>query len=189
MSSLMRRDLNDHADRPRYLFVTGRLAEFALRQVLDRLAPRAGFAAEVAVLPISVAALMTPRWVARHLEVPAGIDQVILPGHCRGDLAPVLEKAVGRPRRTRARGPRRPAPPLRSGRSSRLPSMAPIGSRSWPRSTSPPAVVDEMLAPGPRFRAEGADVIDLGCDPAMRWDGVRRGGRCPERGGASGLDR
>ena len=78
---------------PRILFVTGRLAEFALRQVLDDLAPRAGFAAEVAVLPISVAALMPPKWVARHLEVPPGIDRVILPGHCRGDLAPVVEKA------------------------------------------------------------------------------------------------
>ena len=85
------------ADRPRYLFVTGRLAEFALRQVLDELAPEAGFVPEVAVLPISVAALMTPRWVARHLEVPAGIDRVILPGHCRGDLARSLEKASGVP--------------------------------------------------------------------------------------------
>ena len=50
--------------------MTGRLAEFALRQLLDELAPRAGFTAEVAVLPISVAALMTPKWVARHLEIP-----------------------------------------------------------------------------------------------------------------------
>ena len=81
------------ADRPRFLFVTGRLAEFALRQVLDEIAARAGFVAEVAVLPISVAALMTPTWVARHLEVPAGIDRVILPGHCRGDLAPLVAKA------------------------------------------------------------------------------------------------
>src|SRR5437667_11593049 len=81
------------SSEPRLLFVTGRLAEFALRQVLDDLAPRAGFSAEVAVLPISVAALMSPSWVARHLEVPAGIDRVILPGHCRGDLASVATKA------------------------------------------------------------------------------------------------
>ena len=46
----------------RLLFVTGRLAEFALRRELDDLASRAGFTAEVAVLPISVAALMSPRW-------------------------------------------------------------------------------------------------------------------------------
>ena len=60
------------SDRPRFLFVTGRLAEHALRQVLDELAPRAAFTAEVAVLPISVAALMAPAWVARHLEVGPG---------------------------------------------------------------------------------------------------------------------
>src|SRR5215211_2605394 len=80
---------------PRILFVTGRLAEFALRQVLEDLAPRAGFAAEVAVLPISVAALMPPKWVARHLVVPPGIDRVILPGLCLGDLSPVVEKTGG----------------------------------------------------------------------------------------------
>jgi len=82
---------------PRILFVTGRLAEFALRQVLDELAPRAGFTPEVAVLPISVAALMTPRWVARHLEVSTGVDRIILPGHCRGDLTSILEKVCGVP--------------------------------------------------------------------------------------------
>ena len=72
--------------------MTGRLAEFALRQVLDELAPRAGFLAEVAVLPISVAALMTPKWVARHLLVSEDVDRVILPGYCRGDLGPIVEK-------------------------------------------------------------------------------------------------
>src|SRR3954449_9292704 len=80
---------------PRILFVTGRLAEPALRRVLDDLAPRAGFVPEVAVLPISVAALMPPKWVARHLDVPSGIDRIVLPGHCRGDLGPVVEKAAG----------------------------------------------------------------------------------------------
>ncbi len=90
-------DHENSSHRPRYLFVTGRLAEFALRRLLDELASRAGFTAEVAVLPISVAALMTPKWVARHLDVPEGIDRVILPGHCRGDLAAIVEKARGSP--------------------------------------------------------------------------------------------
>ena len=83
------------ADRPCYLFVTGRLAEFALRRMLDELAPKAGFQAEVAVLPISVAALMTPRWVARHLDVSEGVEKVILPGNCRGDLSPIVERPKG----------------------------------------------------------------------------------------------
>ena len=62
---------------PRILFVTGRLAEFALRRELEALSPEVGFAYEVAVLPISVAALMPPKWVARHLEVSEDIDRVI----------------------------------------------------------------------------------------------------------------
>ncbi len=66
-----------------------------LRQQLDDLAPRAGFTAEVVVLPISVAALMTPKWVARHLDALDGVERMILPGHCRGDLAPIVEKLRG----------------------------------------------------------------------------------------------
>jgi len=50
----------------------------------------------VAVLPISVAALMTPKWVAAHLDTRDGIDRVIVPGHCRGDLSAVAQR-VGAP--------------------------------------------------------------------------------------------
>ncbi len=123
-------------DRPRYLFVTGRLAEFALRQVLAELAPRAGFAAEVAVLPISVAALMTPKWVARHLSVPDGIDRVILPGYCRGDLGPIVARSRRCPGRAGPGRPARLAALLRPGRCQ--PSgYGDMTSRSWPRSTMP----------------------------------------------------
>src|SRR5436309_12125225 len=72
--------------RPHLLFVTGKLAEPSLRRVLAELAPQAGFDFDVAVLPITVAALATTPWVARHLTVPPGIDRVVLPGLCSGDL-------------------------------------------------------------------------------------------------------
>ena len=48
-------------------FVTGRLAEHALRRVLEQLAPVAGFTYSVDVLPITVAALMSPGWIQRHI--------------------------------------------------------------------------------------------------------------------------
>jgi len=79
--------------RPRTLFVTGKLAEPALRRVLDELAPRAGFEPHVAVLPITVAALMTANWVARHLSAPPDLDRVVLPGFCRGDVEEVSQAA------------------------------------------------------------------------------------------------
>src|SRR5262245_176295 len=77
----------------RILFVTGKLAEPSLRDVLAATAAQAGFEPEVCVLGISVAALMTPQWVARQLEVPEGVSRVVLPGWCEGDLSLVEQKA------------------------------------------------------------------------------------------------
>src|SRR6266540_3784748 len=82
------------ADRPsRVLFVTGKLAEPALRRVLADLGPTAGIEPDVAVLPITVAALMTTNWIARHLTPPAGVEKIVLPGMCRGDVAEVADAA------------------------------------------------------------------------------------------------
>src|SRR5207248_4953166 len=126
----------------------------------------------VAVLPITVAALMTPKWAARHLEVPAGIDRIILPGHCHGDLAPVVAKARGV---AIAMGPA----DLRD-----LPSYFGQADRSLAGygdyrieilaeiNHAPRLSLDELVGQAERFRAEGADVIDLGCDPGSRWSTV-----------------
>ncbi|RUL84314.1 DUF6513 domain-containing protein [Tautonia sociabilis] len=162
---------SNERDRPRILFVTGRLAEFALRQVLDDLAPRAGFEGEVAVLPITVAALMPSPWIARHLEVPPGIDRVIVPGMCKGDLEPVREK-TGVPVE---RGPDdlRELPrwfgldgPKADGYGAfDIEILAEINH-------APTRSIEELVAQADRFAAEGADRIDLGCDPGGPWGGV-----------------
>src|SRR5205085_233496 len=69
--------------------------EPSLRRVVVDLAPRVGFEPHVAVLPITVAALMTTNWVARHLpDLPAKLDRVVLPGFCRGDIEDV-SRATG----------------------------------------------------------------------------------------------
>jgi dihydropteroate synthase len=153
------------------LFVTGKLAEPSLRRTLEELAPRAGFGYDVAVLPISVAALTTTPWVGRHLSVPEGTERVILPGLCRGDLS-----AVGVPAGVSVeRGPAdlRDLPDFfRVGQSSAegygaydIEILAEINHA--PRLTR-----DELLEAARRYRAEGADVIDLGCDPGSEWSGV-----------------
>src|SRR5712692_8268773 len=77
-------------DPQRVLFVTGHLAEPALRRVLAEMAPP--FACDVMVLGITVAALMTTAWIARHLDVPEGTDLVLIPGLCEGDPATIAEK-------------------------------------------------------------------------------------------------
>ena len=55
----------------RVLFVTGKLAAPLLHETLDRMP--APFERDVAVLGISVAALMTTEWVGRFLEVGPGV--------------------------------------------------------------------------------------------------------------------
>ena len=75
----------------RILFVTGKLAAPLLRDTLEHAKPE--FPYEVAVMKITVAALMTPEWIARFLgPPPPGTDLILLPGRIQGDVAPLAER-------------------------------------------------------------------------------------------------
>jgi dihydropteroate synthase len=157
--------------RARLLFVTGKLAEPALRQVLTELGPRAEFDADIAVLPISVAALTTTPWVARHLTVPTGTDRVVLPGWCEGDLAVVAEKAEV----PVERGPKdlRDLPEYFGAE-----QQAPAGYGRYDISIlaeinhAPRLETNEIVTLARSYRVSGADMIDVGCDPSGSWSGV-----------------
>ena len=159
------------ADRPRIHFVTGRLAEHSLRQVLERLAPRAGFDWSVQVMPITVAALMTTPWIAKRLDVPPGTTRVQIPGACRGPLEALAEVTP----LPVERGPN----DLRAldeffGQKSRdltgygrhdIEIIAEINH-------APRLAAADLLAEARRLATAGADRIDVGCDPGDRWAGV-----------------
>jgi dihydropteroate synthase-like protein len=155
---------------PRLLFLTGKLAEPALRRMLADLAPRVGFDYDVATLPITVAALATTPWIARRLEVPAGVDRVILPGMCQGDLE-CVQHLTGA---TVERGPN----DLRD-----LPDFFRAAGRQREYGAFDIAILaeinhaprlsrDELLSQARAFRDAGADVIDIGCDPGSTWSGA-----------------
>jgi dihydropteroate synthase-like protein len=74
----------------RYLLVTGKLAAPALRETLRR--ADLAFDYDVAVMKITVAALMTPDWIARRLEVPPDVTRIMIPGLCQGDPAVLSER-------------------------------------------------------------------------------------------------
>ena len=74
----------------RYLFVTGKLAAEALHKSLEKMEP--DFDYELAVLPISVAALSDTQFVAKNLNGSQNSDVVMIPGLCQGDLAVIADK-------------------------------------------------------------------------------------------------
>jgi len=157
--------------RERIHFLTGKLAEHSLRHVLEALAPRVGFDSTVQVLNITVAALMTTPWVARRLVVPEGTTRVILPGACSGPLdafAGVTDVPV-------ERGPE----DLRRldeffGQQSR--DLANYGAHDIEIiaeiNHAPRLARQTLLAEARRLVADGADRIDVGCDPGGTWAGV-----------------
>jgi dihydropteroate synthase len=156
--------------REHYVFVTGRLAEPALRETLAELAEAVGFDYSVQVMPITVAALMTPKWIARRMERPAPATRVMIPGYCEGDLGP-LERVARVPVEV---GPRdlRQLPEYFGQRSNRseygrydIEIVAEINH-------APRLPLCGILELAAQLDADGADVIDLGCEPRSTWSGV-----------------
>jgi dihydropteroate synthase len=145
------------------LFVTGRLAEPALRAVLSDL----GVDHQIAVMNISVAALMTTRWIAKRLQAPPGVDSIVIPGLCEGDVD-TLQQAIGLPVRKGPADVR--ALPEWYGREAVRAELGPRDVRVFAEINQVPSlsreqVVDRALA----YRAAGADVIDLGLSLDRSW--------------------
>ncbi len=68
-------------------FVTGKIAARMVQKTVEAIASEMGFAYTVDVLPITVAALMTPKWLERHLRVQPDTTLVMVPGHLEQSIA------------------------------------------------------------------------------------------------------
>ena len=156
----------------RVLFVTGRLAEGVVRRVVSEVSELLGFAADVHVVGISVAALMHVDWLIRKLDTDlTGYDQVFVPGWCRGDLRSLTEKFS----KPFSRGPKEihDLAEFFGQANKQQPNLDSYDVEILAEINHAPRLsVEEILAAAESYRSDGADLIDLGCIPGETWTSV-----------------
>jgi hypothetical protein len=142
----------------RLLFVTGKLAAPALRDTLGR--AELPFDYDVAVMKITVAALMTTDWIARRLEVPDAVTRIMIPGMCEGEVD-VIGERFGIPAE---KGPADlKALPSWFGQADARAAYGERDIRVFAEINHVPRLSrDQIFEIAGSYRDAGADVIDLG---------------------------
>ena len=170
MTSTFHPEPNHH-----YHFVTGRLAAPAMREIVSSLAAEHSFAYSIAVMPITVAALMTPRWIVRQFKTaelapPKLATHVIVPGYCESgveELEKTLEvPVICGPNDCRALGEWFGGETVADDFGQHnIQIIAEVNH-------APRMTLDQVMRYANALRNDGADVIDFGCDPAGRFSRV-----------------
>ena len=149
------------------VFLTGRLAQPALERVLAGI-DDAPFTWEVREIGLQVAALMTADMIRRRVAAPVAADRIIVPGRCRGDVD-ALSAHYGMPVQ---RGPEELKDlPRFFDRQAKPIDLSEYEVAVFAEIVDAPRLtVQAILERAALHRRDGADVIDLGCLPATRFD-------------------
>ncbi|MCA9139585.1 MAG: dihydropteroate synthase [Planctomycetales bacterium] len=157
-------------------FVTGTLAQHAVREIVSDLADRHSFEFSIGVMPITVAALMTPQWLIRKLTLPPQSTHLVVPGFCESGLE-TLAKHV--------------SVPVVLGPNDCRDMAELFGEKREPIDLNrydieiiaeinhaPRLAIGQFESMALRLVQDGADRIDIGCDPAKRCDRIADYVRC-----------
>ena len=148
----------------RILFLTGRLAHDSLCREIEGLENRM-FSWRVQELGLQVAGLMTADMIRRRLPTPEDVQRIIVPGLCGGDVE-ALSQVYGMPVEC---GPKdlKDLPEF-FGTAGRTTDLGEHGVTIIAEIVDAPHMdVGRILERAAAYRADGADVIDLGCLPGV----------------------
>ncbi|MEO8420328.1 MAG: DUF6513 domain-containing protein [Hyphomicrobium sp.] len=148
------------------LFLTGRLAEPRLAETVAAMGlPNGSW--RIANLGIKVAALMTENIVRNRLKEPLEADRVIVPGRSRMNLGH-LEEHYGVPFE---RGPDEIVDlPQFFGHDGKPPDLSKQDIRIFAEIVDAPGfTVEQLVARGRELIAKGGDVVDIGCQPDVKF--------------------
>ncbi len=147
------------------LFLTGKLAEKQLTQILQKMQP--DFTYTVHQLGLKVAGLMTTNMISRRLKETFDADRMIIPGRCRGDIEP-LSIELGLPIE---RGPEEVKDlPLYFGKAAHHYDLSQYKVKIFAEIVDAPNItVDEVMKRAHYYKKNGADIIDIGCLPGTKF--------------------
>lgn len=145
----------------RILFLTGKLAEKQLHQVLQKMQPE--FTFMVHQIGVTVAALMSVEMIARRLKDTFNADRIILPGRCRGDIK-ALAKTLAIPVE---RGPDELKDlPLYFGKQALHIDLSHYDVNIFAEIVNAPELsVEAVVQRAYYYQSNGANIIDIGCLP------------------------
>ena len=154
----------------RLLFVTGKLASKAVEQTVAKLAGNLHFQFDIIVLPITVAALMSGKWTVKNLNPTRHYDFIIVPGYLSDEVEYLQQNfstlIVAGPKDIRDLS-------QWFGQSKREDDYGEFNIEIVAEINYAERLTrQDLMATAERLRLDGADIIDLGCDPNRRWNSV-----------------
>ena len=122
------------------------------------------------MLRITVAALMTTSWIARHLAEVSGCERIVIPGLCEGDVRAIED-------RWGVRTEKGPADlrdlPEHFGQAALREEYGAHDIRIFAEINNVPYLSrEEVVRLAEYYRQSGADVVDLGCSLDRKFDDV-----------------
>src|SRR3954465_7095768 len=118
-------------------------------------------------MKITVAALMTPAWIAKRLELPPDVTRILIPGLCEGDPAVLSERFDVPAEKGPADLKRLPA---FFGRAEARSRYGARDIRVFAEINNVPHLDRERIVQAANYyRDAGADVIDLGLSLDRNW--------------------